>query len=308
MIRSGAVSSRASLARWIVRASQALHHNGWVANHDGNVSVRLADDRFLVTPTATAKVDVTEGNLAVAGPDGKPAEGDARPPSEFALHLGCYAERPDIGAVVHAHPPYATALACAGRGLTTFLAEAVVSIGLEVPLAPFALPYGAEGAAPIRALIGRNDALLLCRHGLITVGKDVEQALLRMELVEHMARIQALAAPLGGVQALPADALRPLVDKRRKAGLGLAAERTELPGGPSPAASPAPSEPAPAASPSSSWTPAGPPPAADAWSGGETEGACGVVYGATGAATKERNESLTAVVSEAVEQHLRGND
>lgn len=306
MIRSGAVSSRASLARLIVQASLALHQRGWVANHDGNVSARLPDDRFLVTPTATAKVDVTEGGLAVAGLDGKPVEGDSRPPSEFALHLGCYGVRPDIGAVVHAHPPFATALACAGRSLTTFLPEAVVSLGLQVPLAPFALPYGAEGAAPIRALIGDYDALLLSNHGVITVGKDVEQALLRMELVEHMARVYTLALPLGGVQELAPETLPVLVGKRRKAGLGLAAERTRLPG--EAATTPVEATPAPLveAPTSTTWTPAGPPPARDAWSGGKVEGACGAVYGATGVGPV-RNEALAEAVNTAIDDHLRGN-
>ncbi len=305
MLHSGAMSNtRAQLAAWIVRASHALHDRGWVANHDGNVSVRLPEGRFLVTPTATAKIDVREGNLAVADSSGKPVEGDARPPSEFALHLGAYAERPDIGAVVHAHPPFATAMACAGKGLTTFLAEAVVSIGLEVPITDFALPFGEAGAAPVRALIGRHDALLLCQHGVLTVGPDVELALLRMELVEHMARVLTLAIPHGGVRALPASVLASLVAKRRKAGLGLAAERTELPGeqptseapGAEPSAVPSQSPPA--------WTPAGPPPARDAWSGGKTEATCGVVYGATEADTG-RNEVLTSTVQAAIDQHLR---
>ncbi|MCP4870738.1 MAG: class II aldolase/adducin family protein [Proteobacteria bacterium] len=293
--------SRAELATDIVRVSHALHRNGWVANHDGNVSVRLAPGRYLVTPTATSKLDITEGGLAVVGDDGKPVEGEARPPSEFALHLGAFAERPDIGAVIHAHPPYATAIACTGKGITTFLAEAVVSIGPEVPVTTFALPFGAAGAAPIRALIDRYDALLLCRHGVITVGKDLETALLRMELVEHMAKIATLALPHGGVQPLPEDVLRPLIQKRRGAKLGLAAERTALPGGEA--------EPAPAAAPTaaSSWTPAGPPPAPDAWSGGKTEGACGVVYGAPGVETP-RNEELASAVKTAIDRHLAGKN
>lgn len=294
--------SRADLATELVHASHALHRNGWVANHDGNLSVRLGPGRYLVTPTATSKLDVTEGSLAVVGDDGKPVEGEARPPSEFALHLGAFAERPDIGAVIHAHPPYATAIACTGKGITTFLAEAVVSIGPEVPVTTFALPFGATGAAPIRALIDRYDALLLCRHGVITVGKDLETALLRMELVEHLAKIATLALPHGGVQPLPEDVLRPLIEKRRKAGLGLAAERTPLPGG-----EPAP-EPTPVAAASpTSWTPAGPPPAADAWSGGKTEGACGIVYGAPGV-EKPPNEALASAVKTAIDLHLSGKN
>jgi L-fuculose-phosphate aldolase len=298
--------TRAELASQIVRASHALHHNGWAANHDGNLSVRLAPGRYLVTPTATSKRDVTEGGLAVVGDDGKPIEGDARPPSEFALHLGCFAERPDVGAVIHAHPPYATALACAGQSLTTFLAEAVVSLGPTIPLTTFALPFGAAGAAPIRALIDRHDALLLCRHGVITVGKDLETALLRMELVEHLAKIATLAVPHGGVRPLPVEALRTLIEKRRGASLGLAADRTTLPEDPDEPDGPAivsSASSAPASS--TSWTPTGPPPAPDSWSGGRSEGACGVVYGAPGVG--ERNEELISAVQSAIDTHLAGN-
>jgi L-fuculose-phosphate aldolase len=292
------MSTRAELAGWIVRASHALHQRGWVANHDGNVSVRLDDGRFLVTPTAISKLDVREGNLAVVDVAGRPVEGDTRPPSEFALHLGAYAVRPDVHAVVHAHPPYATAMACAGVKITTFLPEAIISIGPEVPIAPFAVPSGEPGAAPIKAMIPSYDALLLCRHGVITVGPNVELALLRMELVEHMARIHTLALPHGGVRALPEDVLRPLIEKRRKANLGLAAERTPLPG----------EEPGATVAAAPPVKIAGPAPAPDAWSGGKTEGACGVVYGAGGgnSVPSGRNEELGSIVRSAVHEHLRG--
>ena len=269
--------TRAELARQIVAISHALHARGWVANHDGNVSARLDGARFLVTPTAISKADASEGGLAVTDESGALAEGEARPPSEFALHLGAYAERPDVHAVVHAHPPYATAMACAGKGLDVFLAEAVISIGATIPLAPFALPSGEEGAAPIRALIDRHDALLLCGHGVITVGPSLELAMLRMELVEHMARVATLALPHGGVKPLPADVIPTLLAKRRKASglLGAAAALAGL----------GDLVEEPPASPPTSWTPAGPAPAQDAWSGGRTEATCGVVYGAPGVAS-----------------------
>jgi len=295
------ITDRAQLASELVRTSHAVHANGWVANHDGNVSVRLAENRFLVTPTALSKAVIRESWLAVVDSQGKVAEGEARPPSEFALHLGVYAERPDVGAVLHCHPPYATAMACAGQALTTFLAEAVVSIGAEVPLTEFALPYGEQGAAPIRKLIKDHDALLLDRHGVITAGRDLETALLRMELVEHMAKILTLARAHGGVRALPADVLLPLLEKRRKAGLGGAAERTALPPDAAVVAAPAPAP----ELPSTGWTPAGPAPAADAWSGGKTEGACSVVYGAGNIEVAD-NEQLRSKVEEELSRYRRG--
>ncbi len=301
--------SRAHLAARIVATSRALHDRGWVANHDGNVSARW-NDRFLVTPTATSKADATEGNLAVTDASGKPVEGDARPPSEFALHLGAFRVRSDVNAVVHAHPPYATALACAGHAIDVFLPEAIVSLGARVPLSRFALPFGAEGSAVVEELVDRYDAILLCRHGVITVGRDLEQAMLRMELVEHLAKIRTLAVPHGGVKPLPADVLETLLAKRRKAAptLGAAAalagatdvERTAptpeiVITGPTPESSP-------------TWTPAGPPPAADAWSGGRSEGACGVVYGSPGALSRATEsppaDDLAAAIRDEVAKHL----
>jgi len=306
--------SRSEQAQEIVRVSHAIHARGWVANHDGNVSVRLSDALFMVTPTAISKAEADGGALAVTDSSGKVAEGEARPPSEFALHLGCYAERSDLRAIVHAHPPYATAMACAGKSITTFLAEAVVSLGPEVPLARFALPFGAAGAAPLRELIGDYDALLLQSHGVITVGPTLELALLRMELVEHMAKIATLAQPHGGVQPLPSDVLDLLIKKRRGAGLGQAADRTPLPEGigedPPPPAEPASGDgpmravlphPGPAPGPTQSWRPAGPAPAADAWSGGRAEGACGLVYGAGVASPNELKETVAAAVA----RHLK---
>lgn len=299
--------SRADLASTIVSASRALHARGWVANHDGNVSARW-NDRFMVTPTATSKGDATEGNLAVTDAAGAPVEGDTRPPSEFALHLGAYRVRPDVHAIVHAHPPYATAMACAGKAIDVFLPEAIVSIGAHIPLSRFALPFGAAGSAVVEELVDRYDAILLCRHGVITVGRDMEQAMLRMELVEHLARIQTLAIPHGGVKPLPADVLETLLGKRRKAAPTLGAAAALAGTEPSAPAEPTTLVVTGAPGDTTNWTPAGPPPAADAWSGGRSEGACGVVYGSPGALSAATvsppADDLAAAIRDAVTKHL----
>jgi len=312
------MTSRAQLASEIVRASHALHTRGWVANHDGNVSVRLDAERLMVTPTATSKGDVTEAGLAVTCMQGKPVEDGGRPPSEFLLHVfGCYRVREDVRAVVHAHPPYATAMACAGFPIEVFLAEAVVSIGAAIPLTELAPPSGKEGAAPIAKLIGDHDALLLAQHGVITVGRDVEQAMLRMELVEHLARIWTLAQPIGGVKKLPTAMVDAMLAKRRKAAgtLGSAAAKAGLASrsdadSPDPASSQATAPTSAPAAPSSAtpptWTPAGPPPAPDAWSGGKTEGACGVVYGA-GETSDAPQSDVASLVQDEIARHLRGS-
>jgi len=216
--------SESTLRAELADYARALHARGWVANHDGNVTHRLADsggERFLATPTATSKARVTAESLLIVDRAGaKVGTAGGRAFSEMGLHLAVYAARPDVRAVVHAHPPHATAFAVAGRTLETpMIAEAVVSIGPGVPTVPFA-PPGPGAATVLAPYLAEHDAVLLANHGVLTWGSDLEQAFLRMELVEHLARIALLAQQLGGVRALPASALPGLAEARAKAGLG----------------------------------------------------------------------------------------
>ena len=216
---------RATLADYARR----LHARGWVANHDGNLSVRLGGEggRYLATPTATSKADVTADNLIVVDDKGQTVAGSGKPFSEIMLHLTVYQSRPDVHAIVHAHPPTATGFAVAGIGLDRpILAEAVVSLGAGVPTVPWSPP----GEAACRALAPfavTHDAVLIANHGVFAWGKDVQQAFLRLELVEHLARIALVAQQLGGARGLPPESIPPLLEARRKAGLGAAASRPE---------------------------------------------------------------------------------
>ncbi|MBT8492672.1 MAG: class II aldolase/adducin family protein [Deltaproteobacteria bacterium] len=209
-----------------VRYARALHERGWVANHDGNITARVSPGCFLATPTGTSKADVDDANLLEVDDQGKRVSGSSRRFSEVNLHLAVYAARSDVGAVVHAHPPYATALACSGNNLieTPFIAEAIVSIGPSIPLVPFAVP-GPAAAEALRPHLDRVDAVLLASHGVLSWGPSIELAYLRMELVEHLARIATLAQAHGGVQPLSKDAVDKLLAARAKAGLGAAADR-----------------------------------------------------------------------------------
>ncbi len=221
----------------VVDTSQALHARGWVANHDGNITLRLADNRFLATPTATSKASVTERDLIEVDREGKRVAGNARPFGELSMHLAIYAGRDDIGAVVHAHPPYATALACSGSPVIErpFIAEAVVSLGPRIPTIGFAAP-GASATDALAAHVLDVDAVLIANHGVFAWGANLEQAYLRLELVEHLARIATLAQTTGGVRLLPEAAMAPLLASRARAGLGKAADRaTQLAGQPGPA-------------------------------------------------------------------------
>lgn len=221
--------------------SRRLHARGWVANHDGNLSVRLRPGEFLCTPTATSKAEVRDENLLVVDEKGTRLSGQGKPFSEWALHGAVYQTRPDAVAVLHAHCPHATALAACGRDLSPpFLPEAVVSLGPTVPLVPLTPPGAAQATALLRFL-PFYDAMLLAGNGVLTLGGTIEQAYLRAELVEHLSRIFLLALPAGGVKPLPDSMLDSLLAARKKAGLGPEARGLVLPTA-SPPKAPGPSE------------------------------------------------------------------
>jgi L-fuculose-phosphate aldolase len=216
--------------------SRRLHSRGWVANHDGNLSARLVDGRFLCTPTATSKAEVHAENLLIVDASGARVSGRAKPFSEIGLHMCIYKQRPDVAAVVHAHPPHATALAASGRCLEQpFLVEAVVSLGPTIPLVPVSAP-GPAAVAALEPLVPFYDVVLVAGNGVFAWGDSVEQAYLRLELCEHLARITLLAQPLGGPKPLPASLLPALLEARRKAGLGPEARGVAAPAvaGPAP--------------------------------------------------------------------------
>jgi len=209
------------LRQQVVTLSRRLHANGWVANHDGNVSVRLTGNRFLITCTAISKADVDDAALLVVDEKGNVLEGRKRPFSELDLHLGAYKARPDVQAVVHAHPPYATATGLVGQALDCpAMPEVVVSLGPQIPLALRSLPKSDAAVKQVQELLHEHDALLLSGNGALTVGDDLSQALLRMELVEHVAKIFAVARSMGPVRPLSPAELETLIAARTKAGLG----------------------------------------------------------------------------------------
>lgn len=205
----------------LAAASRTLHRNGWVANHDGNLSVKLTGNRLLITPTAVSKADVDESKLIVVDLQGKVLEGRRKPFSELELHLAIYQARPEAEAVVHAHPPIATAWGVVGQELAPIpLPEMIVSLGDKIPTLPRALPKDAEALKRVAAAAKQHDAMLLSGNGALTWGTSLEMALLRMELVEHLARILSAAKALGPVPPLAPGELAKLLEARKKAGLG----------------------------------------------------------------------------------------
>jgi L-fuculose-phosphate aldolase len=212
------------LREQIADTAHLLHASGWVANHDGNVTARDGA-RFLATPTSTSKRLVSARNLVEVDARGT-VHGPGRAFGEIGLHLMVYERRPDVGSVVHAHPPSATAIS-ASRGNPIerpFIEEALVSLGPLIPK----IPYARQGDAARQALAPwceLVDVAILGNHGVIAWGATPEQAVLRLELVEHLARIAIAAQPLGGPEPLPEAVIAPLLAARAKANIGRAADR-----------------------------------------------------------------------------------
>lgn len=205
----------------LVAASRRLHQMGWVANHDGNISLRLTGQRLLITPTAYSKADVDEASLIIVDLQGKVLEGRRKPFSELELHLAAYRARPEVEVVLHAHPPCATAFGLVGLALSPVaMPELVVSLGDSIPTLPRAMPKTPEAVKNVEAAAARVDAMLLAGNGALTLGADLSQALLRMELVEHYAKILTHARALGEVAPLAAADVAKLLEARKKAGLG----------------------------------------------------------------------------------------
>ena len=211
----------AQARRQLLAIAQELHARGWVANHDGNVTLRLPGDHLLATPTALSKRVLTESDLIVLDAKDRVLHGGRKPFSEIKMHRAIYAARPDVRAIVHTHAPNATALAVAGVAVEPkMLAESVVSLGAEIPLLPYGFPQSAEQVAQLKQAALTYDALTLGNHGVLAWGDDLEQAFLRAELVEHLAAIQLRALQIGRVTTLPLADLTRLLDARKKAGLG----------------------------------------------------------------------------------------
>jgi len=171
----------------LIEVCRALECKGFIAATDGNVSCRLRDDRVLVTPSGKAKGELKPIDLLVTDLDGVPVSGPGRPSTEIRMHLLVYSRRPDVAAVVHAHPPLLTALTLAGIPFAAdALPEVWVAIG-PVPTAPYATPSTQEVPDSIAPFIDSHQAILMERHGSLTLGRSLSEAYMRLEKLEHAA-------------------------------------------------------------------------------------------------------------------------
>ncbi len=210
------MSDDAALRAALVEAGRRLYAKGLIAGHEGNLSLRDGE-RLLVTPRGSCKGFLSPEQLVATDLDGRTRDG-VRPSSEILMHAAVYRARPDVRAVVHAHPPVATAFALAGTALDRpVLAEAVVTLG-PVPLVPFDTPATADLARAVEQAIASAQALLLANHGALTVGESLWRAWERMETLEQCARITLAARLVGQPRELAPEAVAALQALRTAAG------------------------------------------------------------------------------------------
>lgn len=213
------VKTEREYAADIVQVGKLVFQKGWVAANDGNISIRLDDERIMCTPTGVSKGMMHLDDIIIVDYAGEKIAGRLERTSEIKMHLKIYELRDDINAVVHAHPPTATGFAAAGRALdTALLPEVVIGLGC-VPLADYGLPGTDALTEPMLPLIPKYDALLLGNHGAVSYGQDVMQAYFRMEVVEHFARINFVAEMVGGARPLPRVEVDKLFESRGRYGV-----------------------------------------------------------------------------------------
>lgn len=201
----------------IIEVGKLLYERSYVVSSDGNVSIRLDENRVIATPTMTCKGRMTEDCLAITDLDGRPLN-DKKASSELAMHTLIYKMRPDIKAVCHAHPPHGTAFAVAGLAIDApILSEVILTLGC-VPLTGYGTPSTSELTDAMVPFVTHHNALLMANHGAVAYGTDLWQAFDRLETLEHTAKIAILSRALGGANNLPADAIEKLINIREKAG------------------------------------------------------------------------------------------
>jgi len=200
----------------IVHYGRMLHERCFVAAMDGNLSVRLKDERILVTPTCLSKGAMQPADLVIVNMEGQRVSGRRNVTSEIGMHLLIYRLRPDVQAIVHAHPPTATGFAAAGIALTEpLVCEVVVGLGC-IPLARYGTPGTSELTQSLEPYIPKYDAILMSNHGVVTYGDTLEHAYMKMETVEHFAQIALVTHLLGRQQPLQAVEIEKLLLARTR--------------------------------------------------------------------------------------------
>ncbi len=215
-----ASEEEARLRQALCRIGALCYQKNYIVGADGNLSARLSDGSVLVTPAGAMKGFLETHHIAHVDLEGRPLDDGPRASTEIGIHLVSYQERPDMRAVVHTHPPHAVALSIAGVDLELpVIPEVIVTIG-GTPTAPYATPGTDELPESIRAIVRCSDTLIMKNHGAVTLGANLMDAFKKLDMVEHTARILWLAHVVrGGVEPLPAEAVRKLLETRRQLGI-----------------------------------------------------------------------------------------
>ncbi len=215
------MTNETALRLQIIDVAKKMYERDFISGIAGNISVRLARNAILLTPSGTNKADLSPEDLLVVDLQGNCISGDAacRPSSEMPMHLEAYRQRLDVGAVVHAHPITCVAMSLVGISLAPpYIPEALVLLG-PIATTPYATPSSTENRDAIAGLIHNHDAIILAHHGTLTVGRDLGEAYGRLEVLEHTARTVALAHQLGTPHELTEDAVNKLLEMRERMGL-----------------------------------------------------------------------------------------
>jgi L-fuculose-phosphate aldolase len=191
----------------IVRIGQKLYAKGFVAGTDGNISARLTNDRYLITPSGCPKGDLNPDQLIIIDTDGKVISGDGKPSSEYKMHLLYYNELDNINAVVHAHPPVTTSYSVSGKRFKTDILPEGILVLRNLAWVEYGTPSTDDLPLNIAKYLPHSDIFVLENHGLTTISANLQDAYMKLEATEHVARINLYSELLGGAQSPGKDEL-----------------------------------------------------------------------------------------------------
>lgn len=206
------------LKEQICEIGRRLYNRGFAAANDGNITIRLNDREVLCTPTMVSKGFMKPEDICKVDYDGKQLAGTKRRTSEVLLHLAIYKRRPDVMAVVHCHPPHATAFAVAGEPIPKcVLPEVEVFLG-EVPTAEYETPGGLKFAETVVPHLDQSNTILLANHGTVTFGPTLENAYFNSEIIDAYCKILILARQVGRVNYFSNQQTQELLDLKKRLG------------------------------------------------------------------------------------------
>ena len=208
--------SENELRHEMCEVAHLLYSRNYIVGMDGNLSVRLPGNLLLCTPSGICKGDLTPERILKTDIAGRKISGDGSPSSELAMHLIAYKERSDVRAVVHAHPLTAVALSVAGKSLDAVLLPEVAYYLGGIVTAPYATPGTQDLAAALAPLFGRYDAVVMARHGVVTVGQSLKEAYYKVEYVEYAAQVVSLASQCGTATPLEPQEVAKLLQIRQQ--------------------------------------------------------------------------------------------